>query len=279
METEVEVYKAGEVAPPSNGDGLDTQIATAKQYPRNLKKFIKNTVALVCKNESVAASCVYSLPRAGKTIEGRTVRFAEIVALNYGNLRVSDRIVMETDKEVVAEAIAFDMENNVAIKSEVPISILNKEGVRYDEHMILTTKRAAQSKARRNAILTIIPPVITESIELAIDKTLLVTGADFESRKTKCIEYLKNNGIGEKEICSLLLIKNISDMNQAHLRTVRGMVMGIENKEFTAETLLQGMEKKGASDISSAANRRRKQQQNQGVGQSETKTETPNEGN
>jgi len=274
--TEVEVYQANEVAPPSGGDGLDTQIATAKQYPRNLKTFVEQTTALVCKNESTAASCVYALPRGGKTIEGRTVRFAEIVALNYGNLRIADRIVMEGQKEVVAEAIAFDMEKNVAIKSEVPMSIVNKDGERYNDDMILMTKRAAQSKARRNAILTIVPPVMTEGIELAIDKLLLVRGSDFDKRLLDTMEFLKGVGVGESEVCQLLLIKKIGDMNQANLRILRGMAACISNKEFTAETLLGGIKKKGgASAVSSAANRRREKQ---GEGQSEAQTTTPEEG-
>ena len=271
MKTEVEVYKANEVAPPSNGDGLDTQIATAKQYPRDLAKFVSNTTAMVCKNEATAASCLFALPRGGKTIEGRTIRFAEIVAINYGNLRIADRIVMEGEKEVIAEAIVFDMENNVAFKSEVPMSILNSSGERYNDDMILMTKRAAQSKARRNAILTAVPPVMTEDIELAIDKTLLVEGAEFEKRVTDTMAFLEKAGVKEGDVCQLLLIKKIGDMNAAQLRTLRGIATGIHKNEFTAETLLEGIKKKsGASAINSAANRRRK---TQGEGQSDAKTE------
>jgi hypothetical protein len=275
--TQVEVYQANEVAPPSGGDGLDTQIATAKQYPRDLKKFVANTTAMVCKNEATAASCLFALPRGGKTIEGRTIRFAEIVAINYGNLRIADRIVMEGEKEVIAEAIVFDMENNVAFKSEVPMGIVygkgDHEGERYNEDMILMTKRAAQAKARRNAILTAVPPVMTEDIELAIDKMLLVEGAEFDKRVVDTMGYLKKAKVGESEVCQLLLIKKIGDMNAAHLRTLRGIATGIHKNEFTAETLLEGIKKKaGASAVSSAANRRREKQ---GEGQSDAQTTTP----
>ena len=43
----------------------------------------------------VAGSCFYKLSRGGKTIEGPSVRLAEIVASAWGNLKFGARIIDE----------------------------------------------------------------------------------------------------------------------------------------------------------------------------------------
>ena len=41
---------------------IDTQIATAKAYPRNLKRAIENSVVIVTMDYETASTCTYSLP-------------------------------------------------------------------------------------------------------------------------------------------------------------------------------------------------------------------------
>ena len=53
---------------------IDAQIATAKQYPRNLARVLNNIETLATIDEDVAGSCFYTLRRQGKVIEGASVR-------------------------------------------------------------------------------------------------------------------------------------------------------------------------------------------------------------
>jgi hypothetical protein len=53
-----------------NKSEIDTQIATARRFPRSVTKFIAEATSLVALNETVAGECIYALPRGGKTIEG-----------------------------------------------------------------------------------------------------------------------------------------------------------------------------------------------------------------
>src|SRR3712207_1022435 len=61
-----------------NKSEIDTQIATAKQYPRNLARVLNNIETLAAMDEETAASCFYVLRRQGKVLEGPSVRMAEI---------------------------------------------------------------------------------------------------------------------------------------------------------------------------------------------------------
>jgi len=53
---------------------IDTQIATAKQYPRSITKFLREAEEIACLDEETAASCFYRVPRDGKYIEGPSAR-------------------------------------------------------------------------------------------------------------------------------------------------------------------------------------------------------------
>ena len=58
---------------------IDVQIATAKNYPRNVQRAISNSIAIVTLDSETASTCTYSLPRGGKPITGPTVHLAKFL--------------------------------------------------------------------------------------------------------------------------------------------------------------------------------------------------------
>lgn len=121
--TDTEVVPSGmEVSRSSAVDRaeIDSQIATAHQYPRNVaaaKRAMEGTATL---DADTAASCFYTLPRAGKAITGPSIRMAEIALSTWGNLRASTKIVSVVatgpTPHVEVEAVVHDLETNVAYK-------------------------------------------------------------------------------------------------------------------------------------------------------------------
>ena len=84
---------------------IDTQIATAKAYPRNMKRAVDNSVFIVTLDEETASTCSYSLPRGGKVITGPTVHLAKILAQNWGNLRIEAKVVSIDKTTLTSQAI------------------------------------------------------------------------------------------------------------------------------------------------------------------------------
>src|ERR1700758_510839 len=66
---------------------IDMLIATAKKYPRDIVRVKRNMEALACLDEDTAESCNYHLERNGRSIEGASVRLAEIAVACYQNIR------------------------------------------------------------------------------------------------------------------------------------------------------------------------------------------------
>jgi len=143
---------------------IDSQVATARKYPRNLRKLTDNAIAIVTIDKETAASCNYAVPRGGKSITGPTIHLAKILAQQYGNMRVEAKVVDVGEKHVTSQAVAWDLETNLAVKVEVKRSIVTKEGKRFSDDLVVVTGNAANSIAMRNAVFAVVPRAIVDKV-------------------------------------------------------------------------------------------------------------------
>lgn len=220
------------------GDGaIDSQIATAKRYPRTISRFVKDARDLATADEETAGECLYALPRAGKTIEGPSVRLAEILAHTWGNCRVDAEVIEEGDTHVVAMGTFFDLERNVAVRKKVKRRITDKHGRRYNEDMIGTTSNAAISIALRNAVLAGIPRTIWKSIYQAARKASLGEGGTLAQKRQAMLEWFGKLGIQPEQIFALLELGGLEDISEDALITLRGLCNAIREGEATVEDI------------------------------------------
>src|SRR5512137_2744695 len=101
---------------------IDIQIATAKQYPREINKVLNTIATYAMMDVETAEDCFYALRRGRgndtAVIEGLSVRLAEIVAGAWGNIRVQTRIIGNDGKTITAQGICHDLETNFAASVE-----------------------------------------------------------------------------------------------------------------------------------------------------------------
>lgn len=214
---------------------IDTQIATAKAFPRSVTESMRRAETMATISEEIAASCTYALPRAGKTIEGPSVRLAEIIVNTWGNIRAGARVIDNDGKTITAQGICHDLENNTCFTVEVKKKITDRNGKLYSEDMIVTTGQAACAIAFRNAVLKVVPVALIDSIW---DKTKEVAKGKAETmvaRRTKAVDYAKTLGITEDQICEKLEVKKIEDIGLDSLATFRAILTGIKNGETTVQ--------------------------------------------
>lgn len=240
---------------------IDTQIATAHAFPRSLSKFMTDVMSMATVSADVAESCIYALPRGGKSVEGPSVRLAEMVAASYGNLRTGARVVYNDGKHVTAQGIVHDLEKNIMHTEEVKRSILQheyKDGkktgkmVTMNDDMQTVTGRAACAIAYRNAVFKVVPAALINNI---LDKVREIAKGTLETlvaRRDKAMAYFKELGIKEKEIFDALEVKGLEDIDLDKLVTLRGMATAIKNGEATIEGLFP---KPGAKEKADQANK------------------------
>ncbi|MCR5697800.1 MAG: hypothetical protein K6G73_12575 [Marinilabiliaceae bacterium] len=214
---------------------IDVQIATAKAYPRDIAKVL-NTIRTYAEIDvETAQECFYSLSRAGSTIEGVSVRFAEIVANAWGNLRVATRIIGNDGKTITAQGVCHDLESNVATSVEVKRRITNKEGRTFSEDMQVVTGNAASAIAFRNAVMKVVPKAITKKITDEVKSVAMGSTKDIESRRKSMLDYVKKFNITEEQVLFYCGVKTVENIDNQMLFDLRGAINAINEGSSTVE--------------------------------------------
>lgn len=214
---------------------IDVQIATAKQYPRNLARVLGNIETLATMDEDVAGSCFYTLRRQGKVIEGASVRMAEIIASSWGNLRVQARIIGNDGKMITAQGVCHDLESNYAVSSEVKRRITDKQGKTFSEDMQVVTGNAACAIAMRNALFKVVPAALVKKVIEKAKKVSLGESMTLETSRAKMLQYFKTIGVEEKQILDYLSIEKVDEINIDMVIELRGLANAIKEGTTTAK--------------------------------------------
>lgn len=193
-----------------NRSEIDVQISTAKRYPRIITDSLNRIEAIATVNQKTAEECFYALPRDGKTVEGPSVRLAEIVATCWGNLRVQAQIIGNDGRMITARGICHDLETNVAFSSEVRRRITNRNGQTFSEDMQIVTGNAASAIALRNAIFKCVPQAVLATVAANIKSKAIgrASDEDIPARRAKMLEYFGKNGVTGDMILFFLQVDN-----------------------------------------------------------------------
>jgi hypothetical protein len=218
-----------------NKSEIDQQIATAHRFPRSLKQFRDEAMQMVTLDESIANECIYALPRDGKTIEGPSARFAEIIASAWGNSRAGARVISDQGEFVTAQGVFHDLERNVAITYEVQRRITGKGGKRYSADMIGVTANAACSIALRNAILKGVPKAFWSSMYDAARQVIMGDIKTLANRRAGAIQNFQRYGVTPEQICAQLGVAGQEDITLDHLVVLRGLLTALREGDTTPE--------------------------------------------
>ena len=222
---------------------VDSQVATAKQYPRDISRSLNNSIAMATMDYATAQSCGYALPRGGKPITGPSVHLAKLLVSNGGNMRAEAKVVKITEKQVISRGTCWDLENNVATAFEVSRSIVGKGGKRFSDDMITVTGNAANSIAYRNAVFSVIPKAITDKVYQAAQHFITGDLSDEEklvARRKKCIDFFKDEyGINEQEVIMLCGKQTVNQIKADQIALLLGITQSLKDGDTTVDELMK----------------------------------------
>ena len=145
---------------------VQAMMVIAKRFPRDpidaMDRIIKS-----CTRQTLAQSAVYSYPRGGQSVEGPSIRLAETLAQEWGNIQYGIRELSQSNGESTVEAFAWDIQTNTR-----QVKVFQVPHVRYSKKgkQILTDPRdiyevVANNGARRlrACILGVIPGDVIEA--------------------------------------------------------------------------------------------------------------------
>lgn len=232
---------------------IDTQISTAKKYPRSIAKFRQDALSMATQDTQIAGSCFYKLKRKSKDgadsiIEGPSVRLAEIVASAWGNLRYGARIIDENAKTIVAQGCAYDLEKNIATTIEVSRRITTSKGFRYSDDMIQVTKNAGCAIALRNAIFKVVPFTYAKYIYEQAKKTAVGDVKTLNERRQNMIEAFGKMGVSLEQILQNLNKPSKEDIGLSEIEDLLGVFTAIKDGDTTIDEQFGG-KKSGKPEV------------------------------
>lgn len=207
MNTSVNIYEnSGAVAQKSvTTDMMSTrqmqevqgQIVMAKKFPRDYVASC-NRIMQACQRKGLAEKAMYEYPRGGTKVVGPSIRLAEALAQNWGNMSFGIVELEQKNGESQVMAYAWDLETNTRQEKifSVPHIRSTKNG-----NVPLTDPRdiyemVANQGARRlrSCILGIIPGDVVEDAMEQCNQTMI------EGEKKQVIDLVKDMAaIFEKE--------------------------------------------------------------------------------
>lgn len=235
---------------------VDSQVAIAKRFPRNNDMVRKEIHREVTYDQETAEACFYSLPRAGKTITGASVRMAEIARQAYGNVSVGFRtlavVADGANPHVIVQAVAYDKEKNAEITIEKRRRITkkrNKDSV--DEDDINLATNACAAIAKRDAIFEIIPRTWIKSALDAAKKVAVGDMKSLVSRRNKMVDSFSKMGITPDRILAVLEKPSMDEVDLSDMETLVGLYTAIKDGQTSVEEafpLIQKAPKRPVSD-------------------------------
>jgi hypothetical protein len=221
-----------------NRSEIEQQITTAKRFPRVLSDFRTSAKAMVTMTQEIADSCIFALPRMEKgerkTIEGPSIRFAEMLVSCWGNCRVASRLVDIGERHLTAVGVFHDLQSNSATSKETQRSIWGNYG-RYRDDMIMVTANAAGSIALRNAIIAGIPQSIWQDIYDAARRTAIGEGEAFIAVRDKALRLCAKAGAALPVVLALFGRNDVPDISGADVLSIKGLLSAIREGETTVE--------------------------------------------
>lgn len=218
---------------------IQAMVFMAKQFPRNQIQ-AADRILNACTRQTLADSAVYSYPRGGQNIEGPSIRLAEVLAQNWGNLDFGIRELSQENGVSTVEAYAWDLETNVrqAKVFQVAHKRMARVGTKTltDPRDIYEMVANQGSRRLRACILSIIPGDIVEAAlaQCSITQAASVGATPEEIKETirKLTATMEKFGI---------TAENIQDRYQCRLEAIRPAQIVELRKIYTS--LKDGMSK------------------------------------
>lgn len=182
------------------------QIVMAKKFPRSIPQVMANILE-ACKRKGLAETAMYSYPRGGQQVTGPSIRLAEELARNFGNLDYGIKELEQKDGESIVMAYCWDLETNVRQTKIFTVRhdrVSKKKGIERltdprDIYEIVANNGARRLRA---VILGVVPGYIVEEAVEACDRTLTdtVSKEPLIDRISKMVSAFKGMGVTQEMI-------------------------------------------------------------------------------
>lgn len=205
-------------------------VQLAKLFPRDMVQ-VRDRIIRACQDPELAEHAIYSYPRGDTQVTGPTIRLAEAIAREWGNLRIETRTVYSCDEYADMEVIAWDIETNVRESRSFRVSHSRTSRAQgtyrlTDPRDIYEAEANFASRRRRACILAIIPGNVVANAVSACMKTLTAQADTSPEAQAKIVKAFAGKGVSKKALESYLgrPIEQVTAMQVVDLKSVMNAI-------------------------------------------------------
>jgi len=190
----------------------------AKKFPRDQHAAYGRIMA-ACERPVLAAAASYDYPKGKTMVTGPTIRLAEVMAQNWGNMEFGIKELSQQGGESEVQAFAWDLETNVRQSKTFKVPHKMKAGGSFknliDPRDIYEHVANMGARRLRACILGVIPGDIVDAAVVKCDETLAKgDGRSLEDMIRAMLEKFK-----EIEISQELIEKRLQHKTSAIVRS------------------------------------------------------------
>lgn len=223
------------IAATKQAQEVQARMVVAKKFPRD-EAASMNRILKSCQRTTLAESAMYSYPRGGQEVTGPSIRLAECLAQNWGNIEFGYTELERKQGESTIEAYAWDLETNTR---QSKVFTVKHQRDKKGGSQELTESRdiyeliANQASRRvRSCVLAIIPgDVIDAAIqqcEITLKGGAMNNGGSLDELITDMILHFANYGVTE-EMLSAYVGKSIEAFNEKDIVKLRKVYTSLKD--------------------------------------------------
>ncbi|MFA5112438.1 MAG: hypothetical protein WC443_13590, partial [Desulfobaccales bacterium] len=206
-------------------------MAIAKRFPRNQQKAF-DRIMTACQRPSLAESAVYSYARGGSDITGASIRLAEAIAQNWGNIQFGIRQLEQRDTESTVESFAWDLETNT--RKSITFQVRHFRSTKQGGYNLTDPRdiyeMVANQAARRvrACILAVVPGDIVDAALAQCEATLRAKADISPEAIKKMLDKFAEIGVSQKMIEGRIQ-RNLEAITAAQIISLRKIYNSIRD--------------------------------------------------
>lgn len=223
---------AMDIATTRSAQEVQAAMVIAKRFPRDINAAYTR-IMQACDRKSFAEVSQYAYPRGGSTVSGPSIRMAEMLAQNYGNLDFGIVELEQRDGESVVQAYAWDLETNTRQTKVFTVKHVRdtKQGqVKLKDARDVYEMTANQGARRvRACILGVIPGDVVEAAIERCDKTMATGNKEpLIDRARKMLSVFAEIGVNQ-EMIEQRIGHKLDTINETELVALRKIFQSIRD--------------------------------------------------
>lgn len=197
----------------------------AKRFPRDQAN-ICTQILVTCQRPTLARQAMYRYARGGTEIVGASIKLAEALAQQWGNIKYGWKTISQTKEYSEIETFAWDIETNTHVSRRITVKHWRdtKRGgyLLTDERDIYEICANNASRRMRACILELIPSDVVEMATQQCEKTLIATEDVSKESILKLLNVFSGIGVNREMLEAYIQrkIEAIAPQNMASLRQI-----------------------------------------------------------